>query len=367
MRPIPSSKREPQYFILACDHHVAAANPAPALRRYRFDDSDPSELVWPDEATVVQLRPLDDWEVSAAETEASLRARRTIRGEILYEQARTEALMASRGEETAAALEGRAQRHDIITVAWSRFEMGLSEEDNRFYQSYRQWRGLRAQEICRRAVVRILLSAQSQVTIRDWASSEVNAAVERGESHPLADDLPDSSWSDGYPVERVGRLISYWLDVAAKQHAQAGAGALHAAEAARITALRDAIASHADDDDAPSMESIEAEANLAASLSLIDLDSLDKPELLNIARWRGIKVNERLGVTRLRAAIKSGAAAANRYPELCAAILAIKDASEAAIWHGAKRAGDVWEELAEHAERLAILGKAGSSCSTPRG
>lgn len=383
MRPIPTSRRQSAFFLLASDHAVTSANEQAALNRYRWNDSDPAALTWVPDATVVELRALDDWEFDEAEAAAEVRARRTPQGEALYDGARSAALAASRAEQTAAKLEGRRPRVDVFARAWSRFVTDLSDEDHAFLVAYQRWNGHRAREICRRAVKAIILDVESQQTIRQWVRAELARAAAEGVEHPLAVDLPDSAWADGYPVERVGHLMGRWLRAARDLHTARHSPALAAAERARIEALQAIRARLLGEEKIPTVEEIEAEATAAAAVSLVDLDQVDAPVLRALAVQRRIKLGaianadteegaepidpDTLDAGQLRAILRVELPKADLYPEMSAAVLVVKDAANAVVWHGVDSAGPIWDEIAEHAERFSRLGKGGSSSSTPPG
>lgn len=380
MRPIPTSRRQSAFFLLASDHAVASTNEQAALNRYRWNDSEPAALTWTPDAAVVELRALDDWEFDEAEAAAEVRARRTPQGEALYDGARTAALAASRAEQTAAKLEGRRPRPDVFARAWSRFVTELSAEDHGYFVAYQRWRGHRAREICRRTIKSIILDVESQQTIRAWVRGELARAAVEGVDHTLATDLPDSAWADGYPVAKVGQLMSRWLRAARDLHAVKHSPALAAAERQRIAALQAIRARLLGEERIPTVEEIEAEANAAAAASLVDLDQIDAPVLRALAVQRRINLRledvdgalttvdpDTLDADRIRAILRAELPKADLYPEMTAAVLAVKDAAAAVVWHGAESAGPIWDEIADHAERFSKLGKGGSSSSTPPG
>lgn len=313
--------RESAFFLLACDHDTACANTPEALRRYRWEDSDPEGLTWPPTSSVVEIRDIGERGLRDADRRATLVAtsqgtRPTALGERLAASARQAAVSAMKAEEIAAKAEKRLPDPNAFARGLASFESGLPAADYHAYLAQRAYRDLRAQEICRLAIVRLLVDVASQLDLRQVVAASV------AERPALAKVISPADFGDTFPVEKVGGLVTRWLLSSRDAHAGAAAQSLKDAEATLIQAIAEEAT--AGDVEAARKQAEEHLVNLAGAPAMED-----------------------------------GA--------ILKALRTLKAAAERAVWRGAGSAQDIWNEVADHTERLVLTGKGGSSSSSQPG
>jgi hypothetical protein len=184
----PLDQRAIVEFVLAGDPSVAAANAGNVtLMQYRHVNSDMSDLVVPEDATLVRFRPLQKHERDNA---ATLAGRVSQTGARLYQEGLQKAAAAHEAALKRATLAGGDPTEVLTTFdrTLAAFVDGLTDGDARAVHLFRAWEARRCAEIVRRAVVAVVLSTD-----------------EAGNEDVIA------SGPDGFPVAEFEAAVSVFL------------------------------------------------------------------------------------------------------------------------------------------------------------
>lgn len=361
MKPVTTTMREQRYFLLAGEHCVAKANTSAKLRRYRHADSVADSLDWPDDATVVKLRPLRNDQIRSAESAATVLSRSTGRGAQLLSELRRRAIEAIFAEETAALVEVRPLNQDVALIAEDVFIRGLSDADHAALERRREWQRIRSIEICRMAIVEIVIGGDSPTTIRAW-SQGVRDKREAQELDPKEVGVDPALFGGAlYPVREVGSLADQWFGIESAEMAASGMDALDSAKSARVSALIAARKGLLDRKVAPDeiegeLRIIEAIATTDAVAGALNVEALSAEVLRSVCAARGVALKDDATDKAARAALRIDIGNI-AHPELSASILAIEKSGAAMQYLGFTTSASMWEEIADHADRLNRLGK----------